>query len=326
MEENRKATIIIPNFNGMRFLPACIAALRKQTVSCFRILVVDNASSDDSILWMEKNQVPFIREKENLGFAGGVNAGIRAADTPFVILLNNDTEVFPDFVEQLLTAVERSERIFSVSSLMISAGQKNLIDDAGDGMNLFGWAYQRGTGRNLSRCCKKPRPVFSSCGGAAIYRRELFRITGLFDEAHFAYLEDTDIGWRAKLLGYINLYWPYAKVYHAGSATSGSRYNEFKVRLAARNNIWLHYKNQSAAQLFFNAGFLFCGILIKAVFFAKKGYLSAYLSGLREGAAGTGKAERFDFSKTTPERVFSIEWEMIAGTVEYVYNYIFRSL
>jgi GT2 family glycosyltransferase len=323
MSEEIKATVIIPNYNGMKYLPACMEALKHQTVNCFRTLVIENASTDGSEEWLSENAVPYIREEKNLGFAGGVNAGIRETETPYVILLNNDTEVFPDFVEQLLKAIEKSERIFSVSSLMLKAGKKDLTDDAGDGMNLFGWAYQIGIDEPAAGF-RRSRNVFSACGGAAIYRRSVFREIGLFDEAHFAYLEDTDIGWRAKLCGYVNRYCPKAKVYHYGSATSGSRYNDFKVHLAARNNIYLHYKNQSGLQLLFNLPWLSAGIVIKFVFFTSRGFLIPYLSGVAEGFTTLSRVKRRDFSVILPSRVLSAEWEMIAGTFEYVFRYILR--
>ena len=84
--------------------------------------------------------------------------------------------------------------------------------------------------QRYNRACN----VFSACAGAAIYRREVFEKIGYFDEMHFAYLEDIDVGYRAKIAGYYNRYCPSAEIYHVGSGTSGSKYNEFKVRLAAQ--------------------------------------------------------------------------------------------
>jgi len=323
MGEEKEATVIIPNWNGMAFLPSCIAALKNQTVSDFDILVIDNASEDGSVLWMERNSVPFIRENRNLGFAAAVNDGIKAAKTPYVILLNNDTEVFPGFAENLIRMIGKSRKIFSVSSMMLRFDDHDLIDDAGDGMSLLGWAFQKGTGQKKERFLIR-REVFSACGGAAIYRRSIFDEIGFFDEAHFCYLEDIDIGWRAKLAGYHNLYCPAAKVLHKGSATSGSKYNDFKVRLTARNNIYLHYKNQPFLQLLLNFDFLLDGILIKAVFFARKGFAKSYFSGVFEGLSTLHRVKKVRFGKAAGRRCLAIEWEMIAGTVEYVYNYLLR--
>ena len=120
--------------------------------------------------------------------------------------------------------------------------------------------------------------MFSACGGAAIYRRALFEQIGYFDELHFAYLEDVDIGYRARIMGYKNKYTPKAVVYHAGSSTTGGRYNTFKVRIAARNSWYVVFKNMPLLQLIINLPFILIGFMIKAMFFILKGYGREYLS------------------------------------------------
>ena len=277
-----KTTIIIPNYNGLSFMEPCFEALEKQTTKDFKILVVDNGSTDGSGEWLKEREIPSIFLPENTGFSGAVNVGIRAADTPYVILLNNDTKVAPHYVEALERAMDRSEKIFSVSSKMIQMYHPDLMDDAGDMYSILGWAYQRGVGRSVNLYQKSCR-VFSACAGAAIYRRAVFDEIGLFDELHFAYLEDIDVGWRAKLYGYDNVYCPDAAVYHVGSGTSGSRYNSFKVRLAARNCIYLNYKNMPGWQILLNAPFLLAGIFVKYLFFVKKGLGKDYREGLARG-------------------------------------------
>ena len=277
-----KTTIIIPNYNGLSFMEPCFESLKEQTVRDFKVLVVDNGSTDGSVEWLKEHRIPSIFLKENTGFSGAVNTGIRAADTPYVLLLNNDTRVEPGFVAAMERAMDQSPKIFSVSSRMIQMYHPELLDDAGDMYSILGWAYQRGVGRS-SELYQKSCRVFSACAGAAIYRRAVFDEIGLFDELHFAYLEDIDVGWRAKLYGYDNVYCPDAAVYHVGSGTSGSRYNSFKVRLAARNCIYLNYKNMPGWQLLLNAPFLLAGIFVKYLFFVKNGFGRDYVSGLKEG-------------------------------------------
>ncbi len=174
-----EVTIVIPNYNGLRFLKDCLKSLANQSYTGYKLLVVDNGSTDGSKEWLRQEAVPFIDLDENLGFAGGCNAALRQVDTEFVILLNNDTEVFPDYVEQLLRSIQVSERIFAVSPLMINAKQKDLVDDAGDGLCLLGWAYQIGVGENIAAYTKR-RAVFSACAGAAIYRMRILREIGFF--------------------------------------------------------------------------------------------------------------------------------------------------
>lgn len=321
--KERQATVLIPNYNGMKYLPACIEALFKQDTDDFDILVVENGSTDGSAAWLKEHGIPTLYEKENLGFAGGVNAGLRAVKTPYVILLNNDTEADPGFVRALLKAIRRSPRIFAVSAMMVRPDDPGILDDAGDGISLPGWAFQRGTGEPAS-LFSKADDVFSACGGAAVYRMSALRETGLFDEAHFAYLEDIDLSWRARLLGYFNRYEPSAVVKHYGSATSGSKYNSFKVRLSSRNHIWLLYKNQPDWQLLMNLPFILSGCLVKACFFQRRGLLKDWAAGTAEGLKGLDRVKRVDFSRVPPSRCLAAEWDMILGTVEYACHLIRR--
>ena len=323
-----KVTIIIPNYNGIDFLKDCIESLRYQSYKNFEVLIVDNGSKDKSVEYLkclesyENNlNIKVIYLDENLGFAGGVNVGLAASDSEFIILLNNDTEVFPDYVEMLVNAIEKSEKIFAVNPLMINAHNKELVDDAGDGYSLLGWGYQIGVGEKVKDFTKK-RTVFSACAGASIYRKSILDEIGYFDEMHFAYLEDMDLSFRARLRGYIIGFEPKAKVYHLGSATSGSKYNSFKVRLAARNNIYLIYKNMTNFQIAFNFFPLFVGTMIKMGFFLKKGFIKDYITGLFEGFRNLKECDRVDFTEIKKTNILALEGEIIFGTFEYVYRFI----
>lgn len=318
-----KTTIIIPNYNGLSFMEPCFESLKEQTVKDFKVLVVDNGSTDGSVEWLKEHRVPSIFLKENTGFSGAVNTGIRAADTPYVLLLNNDTRVEPGFVAAMERAMDQSPKIFSVSSRMIQMYHPELLDDAGDMYSILGWAYQRGVGRSVNLYQKSCR-VFSACAGAAIYRRAVFDEIGLFDELHFAYLEDIDVGWRAKLYGYDNVYCPDAAVYHVGSGTSGSRYNSFKVRLAARNCIYLNYKNMPGWQILLNAPFLLAGIFVKYLFFVKNGFGGDYVSGLKEGIRTRKQCRRVPGLLKRFGAELKVQFEMIFGTGLYVYEFLRR--
>lgn len=316
-------TIIIPNYNGLKFMDECIRSLNAQTYPNFRTLVVDNGSTDGSVEWLKEHQIDTIFLPENTGFSGAVNVGIKAADTPYVLLLNNDVRVDEYFVAEMVRAIGQSERIFSVSSRMIQMYHPELLDDAGDMYSILGWAYQRGVGRSVNLYQKSCR-VFSACAGAAIYRRAVFDEIGLFDELHFAYLEDIDVGWRAKLYGYDNVYCPDAAVYHVGSGTSGSRYNSFKVRLAARNCIYLNYKNMPGWQILLNAPFLLAGIFVKYLFFVKNGFGRDYVSGLKEGIRTRKQCRRVPGLLKRFSAELKVQFEMICGTGLYVYEFLRR--
>lgn len=314
-----KVTIIIPNYNGLKFMEPCFKALDGQKCRDFKVLVVDNGSTDGSVQWLKDHEIPSIFLDTNTGFSGAVNVGIKAADTPYVILLNNDTEPQPDYVGELLAAIERSKRIFSVSSRMVQLYHKELMDDAGDMYSVLGWAYQRGVGRSIN-LYNRPCRVFSACAGAAIYRREIFGKIGYFDEMHFAYLEDIDVGYRARIAGYENVYCPTAVVYHVGSGTSGSKYNSFKVKLAARNNVYLNYKNMPFLQLALNFLPIAAGCGVKYLFFKKRGFGKDYAAGLREGISTRRKCWKVEFEWRNFGNYLRIQWELVVGTAVYVYE------
>lgn len=316
-------TVIIPNYNGLRFLDDCIQALESQTYQNFEILVVDNGSTDGSVEWLKEHQIETIFLNENTGFSGAVNTGIKAAGTPYVILLNNDTKADEYFVAEMVRAIEQSSKIFSVSSCMLQMYHPELIDDAGDMYSLLGWAYQRGVGQSI-KAYRKSRRVFSACAGAAIYRKKVFEEIGYFDEMHFAYLEDIDVGYRAKIAGYDNIYCPAAQVYHVGSGTSGSKYNSFKVKLAARNNVYLNYKNMPLLQLLINSIPIIAGIFLKIMFFKKIGFAKDYVEGLKEGLKTAHTCKKVPYQPKHLKNYLLIEMELLAGTLIYVYEFALR--
>lgn len=325
-----KVTVVIPNYNGENFIENCLKALVNQTCKSFKIIVVDNGSSDTSCQLIEAMKEAFaengfgpealtlIKNEKNTGFCGGVNIGIKNCTTPYVILLNNDTEVFEDFIEKSIEGIEKSKKIFSVSPMMIQMYDKNLIDNAGDGYTAVGWAFAFGMDDLIeNHTCE--REVFSACAGAAIYRTEILKKLGMFDENHFAYLEDLDIGYRARIYGFKNMYNPNARVYHAGSGTSGSRHNIFKIKKSARNNIYVLYKNMPLLQLVINMPLIFAGCAAKWLFFKRAGaeYGKAYLDGLREGLESYKRCKKVKYSKARLKTYIEIELLLIKNTFIY---------
>ncbi len=278
-----KASIIIPNYNGINYIEACLDSLLLMGYQDYELIVIDNASTDGSEVLVSQRNEPMhlICNDTNLGFAAAVNQGIECAKGDYVILLNNDVEVEPDWLERLVWAIEQDERIFAVSSKMLRWHERDIIDDAGDGYNILGWGFKHGDGMNRSSYAKA-REVFSACAGAAIYRKSLLDEIGYFDEAFFAYLEDIDLCFRARMQGYKVIFEPSAVVYHIGSATSGSKYNDFKVRLASRNNVYLLHKNMPLWMLVLNSPFLILGDVVKYIFMARAGFGNIFLKGKLE--------------------------------------------
>lgn len=278
----REVTVIIPNYNGIDYIADCLDSIDSQSMEA-DVIVVDNASTDGSLeLLRERSGIRLIELSQNFGFCRAVNEGIAATKTKYLILLNNDTKAEPTFVEELYKAIDKHEDTFSVASKMLQMSDPGLIDSAGDLYCALGWAFSLGKDGKRSRYDKES-VVFSACGGASIYRKDLFEQIGYFDELHFSYLEDVDVGYRARIMGYKNRYTPKAVVYHAGSASTGSRYNPFKVRLAARNSWYVIYKNMPALQILINLPFFLIGFGTKALFFICKGYGREYLSGMKRG-------------------------------------------
>lgn len=323
-----KITVVIPNYNGIKFLRECLQALSEQDedTPAYEILVVDNGSEDGSIDLIEREfpQVRVIALPENTGFCHAVNAGIKASESPYVILLNNDTKVKGRFVCELYHAMEIRPGAFSVSAKMLMWDKPELLDDAGDLYCVLGWAFARGKGRPAA-VCDRAAEVFSACGGAAIYRRSILEEIGLFDELHFAYMEDLDIGYRARIRGYRSYYEPKAEVIHYGSASSGSRYNEFKTKLASANNIYVIGKNMPLLQWVWNLPFLTIGFLVKYLFFCKKGMGGVYLKGLKEGFgklfSEEGKKRKIRFQWAHLGSYFAIQGQLYANTLRFLKKY-----
>ena len=207
--ENIQISIIIPNFNGKQFLKECLNSIKKQNFSPYEVIIIDNGSTDGSVEYLNENYPEFalIQNQDNLGFATAVNQGIKISNAEYVFLLNNDTELEDDCLSNLLNCIEDDETIFAVSSKMIQNHDRDLIDDAGDEYTILGFTKKVGNNRS-SELYQSKREIFSACAGAALYRRSIFDIIGYFDENFFAYMEDVDISYRARIYGFKSVYCP----------------------------------------------------------------------------------------------------------------------
>lgn len=321
----QRTTVVIPNFNGIGFIGKCLESLLAQDIpsSEYHIIVVDNGSTDGSRQLVEEAfpQVSLIALAENTGFCHAVNVGICEAGSPYVILLNNDTKVHPHFVGALCDALDARPEAFAVSARMRMWDRPDVMDDAGDRYCALGWAYARGKGQPASRY-DAPGEVFSACGGAAIYRKSILNRIGLFDEAHFAYLEDLDIGWRARIQGWRNYYEPRAEVVHYGSASTGARYNARKTELAAANSIYVIAKNMPVLQWIWNLPFLLPGFLVKFLFFCRKRMGILYLKGIREGfgkaLSARGRERKIPFRWKNLGNYLAIQGQLYVNTLRLI--------
>ena len=235
-------SVVIPNWNGERFLPTCLASLSGQSWSSLEVIVVDNASSDNSCDLIRQNfpRVNLIELPHNSGFTGACNTGLRAARGELAGLLNNDTEVHPDWAAAIVATFRRHPQAGAVASKMLLFDRRDHLHTAGDSFSLDGRASNRGVWQRDRGQYEQEEYVFSACGGAAVYRRKMLEQIGLLDDDFFFSCEDVDLGWRAQLAGWRCIYSPRAIVYHHLSATGGGTTASF---YDGRNQIFLLVKN-----------------------------------------------------------------------------------
>ena len=316
-----RVSVVTPNYNGKKFLKAFFESLNNDSELIGEVIIVDNASTDGSKEYIESSTFNFpvrlIENTENVGFSPAVNQGIEKAQYEYIFSLNNDTEVKKGSIKALVDLMSSDDNIFSLQAKMLQYNNKDLIDDVGDEYNLLAWTKKTGENHSSSEYTEVCE-IFSACAGAAMYRKSLLLELGMFDDNFFAYMEDVDLAIRSRIYGYKNLLCPDAVVYHIGSATSGSRYNEFKVRLAARNNVWVVYKNLPIPLKILNFIFLFFGFLIKYLFFKKKGFGSTYMSGIREGLSSRSKIDKVKFKSKNTKNYFKIEYRLIINTFKFL--------
>lgn len=327
----KKTLVIIPHYNKIALLKECIFHLQKQTTDNFDIIIVDNGSSDGSDKYIfdlsnENSNIKYILLNENMGFAYAVNRGIEYSiknGYKYSLLLNNDAYVDENFVNALNFEIEKHKSRFAISSFMVNYHDMSLVDSFGDNYCILGWAFQNRIAENINNI-DSDEICFSACAGASIYRNDVFEKIGLFDEKFFAYLEDIDISYRAKLYGYSISTCKNAICYHLGSATSGSKYNEFKVRMSARNNIYLIYKNMPLLQIIINFKFLLIGYIIKQIFFIFKGFGLDYFFGIFDGFRNL---KYITCNRPKNFNIYTyiiIEIELIINFFKYVINYFRR--
>jgi hypothetical protein len=238
------ASVIITNWNGRAHLERCLPGLASQSYRPLEVILVDNGSTDGSTEWVARNfpDVRIIRNAENLGFATANNQGINEARGDYVVLLNNDTWAEPDWLLHLVQAVRTDAGIGMVASKMLYADQPEVINSAGICVDRCGITWERRTGERDNPREAELQEVFGPSAGAGLYRRTMLDEVGLFDDDFFIYLEDVDLAWRARWLGWRAVFAPQARVFHVHSATMEEG-SPRKTRLLAQNKISLLLRN-----------------------------------------------------------------------------------
>jgi GT2 family glycosyltransferase len=239
-----RVTVVIPTWNGRELLEIVLPTLAAQEYRDFRALVVDNGSTDGSLEYVREHwpDVDVLAFPANIGFAAAVNRGIEACETDLVALLNNDVELDPRWLGELVDALDAHPRAGSACSKLIDFHDRSVLDGTGDLITWSGMCVRRGFGETDRGQYDGPAEVFSACAAAAIYRREAFDDVGLFDEDFFAYFEDVDWGFRARLRGWSCRYVPTSVAYHMGGATT-RREGDRDIYFCRRNQVALVGKN-----------------------------------------------------------------------------------
>jgi len=259
-------SVIIPNWNGKRFLEECMDSLKGQSFQNFETILVDNGSTDGSAEFAEKRYGEFIRvlrNKENLGFTGGNNVGIKASKGEYIVLLNNDTWADPRWLEELAKATRFDPPIGMWGSKVCSYYQRDRIEGVGELIYWDGLCRARGQYEQDHGQYNAMEEILFPPGCGAMYRKSLLDEIGLFDEDFFTYADDSDVGIRARLAGWKCLYVPSAIVYHKNSGTAG-QYSPFKAFYVERNRLWITIKYFPFPLLFLSIFFTFYRFVFQA--------------------------------------------------------------
>ena len=212
-------SIIILNYNGEKYLEDCIESIFRETKHDFEVIVVDNNSPDKSGNKFSKKyqNCKFILNEKNEGVSEGLNIGIKNSNGEYIVLLNNDLIVAPKWLDYLFEAYEKNgSGLYQPKFLKMS--DRSIIDSAGNLINVFGFGFSREKGKKDVLKYNSIEEIGFAAGTCMFTAKKIFDEVGLFDKKLFAYNEDLDLGWRARLLGYKSFYVPESIVYHHGSA------------------------------------------------------------------------------------------------------------
>ena len=279
-------SVIIVTHNGRHHLDACLRAVAAQDDVDSETIVVDNASTD----WtagLQRADFPWVRVvalPDNRGFAGGNNAGVRAARGRFVALLNDDTIAAPGWLRALLDGLDEASGVALTTSRIVYMHDPDIIDSAGDSVIRWGGAYKRHHGAAASAAAESTE-VFGVCGAACLLPTRVFDELGGFDEDFFFSHEDADLSYRARLRGYRCRYVAGAVVRHHGGGTSGKA-SAFAVFHGQRNLEWMYVKNTPASLLWRTLPGHLLYDAAAAVHFARSGRFGAYARGKLAALAG----------------------------------------
>ncbi len=291
----KTVTIAIPALHRPDLTARCLQFLQKQTLPAdeWEVVVIENEARTGEIL--PDPLPPHVQRIElptNEGTTGSINRAVAATESRYVLLLNNDIELEPDYLARLVAALDADTKLGFAIGKLLRATQRTHLDGAGDAMLMAGAAYRLG---NLDRDdgqFDRPAAVITGCGAAVLYRREAFVASGGLDTEFFAYLDDLDLGLRAQLLGCGGMYLPDAVAYHIGSATLGERLHPRVVEWITRNQFYVLAKDYPRRVLLRLLPRIVVYQLLWMMYVARRGAAGAYVRGLIAGLRGWGNMRR----------------------------------
>jgi GT2 family glycosyltransferase len=279
-------TIVVLNYNGRRLLEVVLPSISGQTATGFRVHVIDDGSTDDSLDYLEREwpQVAVLRNPGNLGVTASMARAIETAETTYVAMLNNDLELDPRWLEEMRGALEAHPEAASADGKMLDFYRRDRIDGAGDMVDRRGQPGRRGHGERDEGQYDEPAAIFCASGGAALYRRAAFEDVGPFDVDLEGYYEDVDWGFRAQLRGLACRYVPTAVSYHMGSETSSREPGRW-AHLVPRNQLIVLAKNMPGPLLLRHGPRMLLWRLHWLALDALSGLGRRHVRGLRQGLA-----------------------------------------
>lgn len=271
-------SVIIPNWNGKHLLEVCLRALRDQIFRDFETILVDNGSTDGSAEFVREQfpEVKLLALTENRGFTGGNSAGYEQAKGDLVVLLNNDTEAHPKWLEEIHRASGTYPKVGSFASKMMYFDERSRIENCGFDLGIAGTTLDLGRDELDGPDWNHMRSVFGACGGAAAYRRSMLDDIGFLDPQFFLIYEDVDLSFRAQLRGYECIYIPGAIVYHRYRASIGKA-SAIQVFFSQRNIEFVYLKNTPLSLLLHSAPERLMYEVGSAVYFFRRGAGPAFL-------------------------------------------------
>ena len=304
-------SVIIVNWNGKHHLKECLDSLRQQTYKDFEVVFVDNGSTDGSSNFVVSNypEVRLIQLNYNSGFCEGNNTGIKHAEGDYLVLLNNDTRVEPDWLNNIHNTFSKYPEAGFCASKIVYYDQPDILDSAGDCFSICGAGIKRGH-KIESKHYNKQEYVFGGCGAGIAFRKAVLDEIGLLDEDFFAIYEDVDISFRAQLAGYKCLFIPDAIIHHKVNSTLG-KMSKFYVYNGQRNVEYTFFKNMPKKLLWKTLHIHILYNVLGFIFFLIKGrgwsFIKAKLDFLREFKKILEKRKQIQNNiKVSPDYIYSM--------------------